>query len=64
MTDEKIKALANSILEQCCSQGLTLRELQQLHRVLTARVDDAIQAEKNRALEKTMNLDLFKLGKH
>lgn len=45
--DEKMKALANSILEQCQKQGLTFQQTKTLMMILAQRVEEA----KERAME-------------
>lgn len=39
--DEKMKTLANSILEQCYEQGLTFQQARTLMMVITQRIDEA-----------------------
>lgn len=46
--DDKLKALANDILEQCQKQGLTFSEMQTLLTVLHVKWDEA----RDRTMEK------------
>lgn len=57
--DEKMKALANDILEQCQGQGLTFQQVRMLLVVLIQRVDEAKEHAMEEAGEHRFKAVLF-----
>lgn len=52
--DEKVKALANSIIEKCYQQGLTYRQMWELFTALQARCGESVSSMQKRMENETI----------
>lgn len=59
MQDEKVKTLANDIIEKCHQQGLTYSQVWELLTVLQARHSDALTSLQKQVANTTAELKYF-----
>ena len=49
--DEKVKALANDIMQQCQKQGFTIQDMESLMLLISLRLNESKRIAKKKALD-------------